>query len=55
VTREWRRKILRDERGYTRDGGEKEGRNGDTVSRTLTKEYRICEYLSSDKLKIGIE
>ena len=31
--------------------GMKEGRNGDTVSRTLTKEYRISGYLSSDKLK----
>jgi len=29
--------------------GEKEGRNGDTVSRTLTKEYRTFDYLSSDK------
>ena len=31
----------------------KERRNGGTVSRTLTKEYRTCAYLSSDKLKVA--
>jgi hypothetical protein len=31
--------------------GERAGRNGDTVTRTLTKAYRISGYLSSDKLK----
>jgi hypothetical protein len=30
---------------------EKEGRSGDTVSRTLTKRYRIAPCLSSDKLR----
>jgi hypothetical protein len=28
---------------------EKEGRNGDTVSKALTREYRMYLYLSSDK------
>jgi hypothetical protein len=31
--------------------GQKEGRNGDTVSRTLLRDYRIRYYLSSEKLK----
>jgi hypothetical protein len=48
VTRERRSKIARDGRGYTLGCGEKEGRSGDTVSRTLTEWYL---YLSSDKLK----
>jgi len=34
---------------------EKEGGNGDTVSRTLTKGYRTHGYLSSDKLRLWIE
>jgi len=29
----------------------KEGGSGDTISRTLTKEYRSSVYLSSDKLR----
>jgi hypothetical protein len=37
--------------GYTRGCGEKEGRNGDTVSRTLLGIYRIRYYLSSEKLR----
>jgi hypothetical protein len=37
--------------GYTQGCREKEGGNGDTVSRTLTKRYRIAAYLSSDKLR----
>jgi hypothetical protein len=31
--------------------GKKGGRNGDTVSRTLLRDYRIRYYLSSEKLK----
>ena len=38
-------------REYTQGCGEEEGRTGDTVDRTLTKEYLIPGYLSSDKLK----
>src|SRR5229473_769275 len=38
-------------RKHTRGCGEKEGPNGDTVSRSWSKEYRIRYYLSSEKLK----
>jgi hypothetical protein len=31
---------------------EKEGRHRDTVSKTLTKEYCILDYLSSNKLSV---
>ncbi len=37
--------------GCSTDGGRKEGRNGDTVSRTLVGDYRIRYYLSSEKLR----
>ena len=49
--------ALRDRlKGLTGSGnmpscGGKEGRDGDTVSRTLTKVYCASGYLSSDKLK----
>ena len=36
-------------KGYSDVG--KEGRNGDTVSRTLTRQYRMYLYLSNDKLR----
>jgi len=31
--------------------GKRREETGGTVSRTLTKEYRTCGYLSSDKLR----
>jgi hypothetical protein len=36
--------------GNTPAGGKKEGRNGDTVSRTLVGDKRIRYYSSSEKL-----
>ena len=38
-------------REYTPECGSRKGLNGDTVSRTLTRDYRIRYYLSSEKLK----
>jgi len=38
-------------REYTRGCGGEKGRHGDTVSVTLSKDYRIRYYLSSEKLK----
>jgi hypothetical protein len=47
--RDWRQGLKECEN--TLSAGGKEGRNGDIVSTTLTKEYPIRVYLSSDKLK----